>query len=86
MISLEAYRLSIGSFDGTRQLSLKPIYRHLLIGSSISSTGLHRILKPVPFIATALYLCIVLLTSGDIETNPGPVSLHKVIRGTCSGH
>ena len=83
MISLDAYRVSIGNFNGTRQLDLRSIYRHLVLHSCISSKGLSRILKPAPFLfAALLYLSIILTTCGDIETNPGPVNLRKVVRAS----
>ena len=79
MISIDAYRISIGNFNNTRQLDLRSIYRHLNISSSVSSRGLSRILKPCRFLSVALYIGIILVTSGDIETNPGPVNFCKVV-------
>ena len=82
MISIEAYRSSIGNFNGTRQFDLRSIYRDFKVGSSLPSKGLSRLLKPFPFLAAVLFSCIILLQSGDIETNPGPVTIHKVGRAS----
>ena len=79
MISIDAYRISIGNFNSTRQLDLRSIYRHLTLSSSVSSRGLSRILKPSRFLSVALYIGIILVTSGDIETNPGPINLRQVV-------
>lgn len=70
---------SIGNFNHTRQLDLRSIYRHLTISSAFCSRGLSRILKPSRFLSVALYLSIILVTSGDIETNPGPFNLRNVL-------
>ena len=82
MISIEAYRISIGNFNGTRQYDLRSIYRHLIVGTSIRSRGMSRVLKPLPFLAIILFSSIVLLQSGDIETNPGPVNIFKVVKAS----
>ena len=82
MISIEAYRSSIGNFNGTRQYDLRSIYRHLVVNSSISSTGVSRLLKPIPFLTIVLYISILLLRSGDIEQNPGPVTIFKVVKAS----
>ena len=82
MISIEAYRVSIGNFNGTRQFDLRSIYRHLRVNSSNSSKGISRFLKPCPFLALVLLSCIILLQSGDIETNPGPVNIFKVVKAS----
>ena len=82
MISIEAYRISIGNFNGTRQFDLRSIYRHLILNSSISSRSMSRILKPLPFLAIILYASIMLILSGDIESNPGPVTIFKVVKAS----
>jgi len=69
MISIDAYRISIGNFNSTRQLDLRSIFRHLVF----------RILKPAPFLAAALYFSIIPIAYGDIETNSGPVNFRKVV-------
>jgi len=79
MISIDAYRISIGNFNSTRQLDLRSIFRHLVLNLSLSSKGFSRILKPAPFLAAALYFSIILIAYGDIETNPGPVNFRKVV-------
>eukprot|EP00111_Clytia_hemisphaerica_P014655 TCONS_00043195-protein len=79
MISIDAYRISIGNFNYTRQLNLRSIYRDLTITSCASSEGLSRILKPSKFLSVALYIGIILVTCGDIETNPGPINFCKIV-------
>ena len=82
MVSIDAYRASIGNFNYTRQLALRSIYRHLNLSSSSSSTGLSQILKLSRFLGITLYLSILLITCGDVETNPGPFTLSKIISGS----
>ena len=79
MISIDAYRISIGNFNYTRQLDLRSIYCHLTLSSSLTSGGLSQVLKSSRFLAVTLYLGILLITCGDIETNPGPSNFHKVV-------
>ena len=82
MISIEAYRASIGSFDSTRQFNLRAIFSKLILGSHISNRGALRLFKLVPFFAVSVYMFIVLLIAGDVETNPGPI---KIIQGFIKG-
>ena len=79
MISIDAYRISIGKFNGTRQLDLRSIYRHLTLGSSCSSKGLSRILKFSRLLSIALFLSILLVRCGDVETNPGPLNFQSIV-------
>ena len=72
------YRASIGCFDSTRQLNLRAIFSKLILGSHISNRGALRLLKLVPFFAVSVYMFIILLIAGDVETNPGPI---KIIQG-----
>ena len=66
MISIEAYRLVIGSFNNSsRQLNLCSICK----GFSILSSGIIRLFRPIKFIT------IILLNGGDIEPKPVPTFL-----------
>ena len=72
MISLDGYRLSIGSFNNSSlQFNLRTICRGLTIGVHVSSKGVSRLIKPTKFM-TLFVLTAILLACGDIETNPGP--------------
>ena len=82
MISIDAYRLAIGSFNmSSLQLNLHQICRGLIIGCHVSSTGVSNLLKPIRII-TLLLLAVILLQSGDIETNPGPTFSISTIKGS----
>ena len=82
MISIEAYRTSIGNFNYTSQYNLKTIYRNIIIGSHMTSSGLACLLKLASFCSLLLHLVIVLLLSGDVELNPGPCTPTKSIKGS----
>eukprot|EP00111_Clytia_hemisphaerica_P014081 TCONS_00041443-protein len=82
MISTDAYRVSIGNFNNTRQLDLRSIYRHLDIDSSLSSRWFSQFLKASRLVSIALFLSILLISCGDIETNPGPFNCHKVVQAS----
>ena len=82
MISLDAYRLSIGSFNNSSlQLNLRTICRGLKIGISLSSKGVSQLLKPTRFM-TLFVLTAILLTCGDIESNPGPTFSISTLKGS----
>ena len=72
MISLDAYRLSIGSFNSPfLLLNLQTICQGLKIGILVSS----KLLKPTRFITA------ILLTCGDVESNPGPTISISTVKG-----
>ena len=82
MISLDAYRLTIGSFNmSSLQLNLRTTCRGLNIGCHVSSTGLSKFLKLTRFI-TLFLITSFLLQSGDIETNPGPTFSISTVKGS----
>ena len=82
MISLNAYRLTIGSFNNSSlQLNLRTICRGLIIGCRVSSRGVSQLLKPTRFI-TLFIVTTILLASGDIETNPGPIFTISTAKGS----
>ena len=83
MISIDAYRVTIGAFNNSsRQLNLRTICRGLTIGCHISSTGISKLLKPTRFV-TLFILIAILINCGDIETNPGPTFSIKTVHGSC---
>ena len=82
MISLDAYRLSIGSFNNSSlQFNLRTICRGLTIGVHVSSKGVSRLIKPTKFM-TLFVLTAILLACGDIETNPGPTFSISAVKGS----
>ena len=82
MISLDAYRLSIGSFNNSSlQFNLRTICRGLTIGVHVSSKGVSRLIKPTKFM-TLFVLTAILLACGDIETNPGPTFSISTVKGS----
>ena len=81
MISIEAYRLSVGSFNNCKQLNLSTICKAILVGSHSSIRKISGLLRPARFI-TLFFLGMILINSGDIETNPGPSFSIKTIRGS----
>ena len=82
MISIDAYRLTIGNFNNSsKQLNLRTICDGITMGSYVSSSGISDLLKPTRFI-TLFFLSIILLSSGDIETNPGPTFSIKSVQGS----
>ena len=74
MISPQQFRISIGVFNSKSQTALKYLIRHMKLGSTISSQGLKRILKPAPFCFVLSYMILALIIAGDVESNPGPVT------------
>ena len=77
MISLDAYRLSIGSFNSPfLLLNLQTICQGLKIGILVSS----KLLKPTRFM-TLFVLTAILLTCGDVESNPGPTNSISTVKG-----
>ena len=77
MISLDAYRLSIGSFNSPfLLLNLQTICQGLKIGILVSS----KLLKPTRFM-TLFVLTAILLTCGDVESNPGPTISISTVKG-----
>ena len=81
MISIEAYRLSVGSFNNCKQLNLRTICKGILVGSHTSIRKISGLLRPARFI-TLFFLGMILINSGDIETNPGPSFSIKTIQGS----
>ena len=81
MISIEAYRLSVGSFNNCKQLNLSTICKAILVGSHSSIRKISGLLRPARFI-TLFFLGMILINSGNIETNPGPSFSIKTIRGS----
>ena len=88
MISLEAYRLAIGSFHPKVNFRTTFVKRYrtyldsIIAGSTLFSLSL-LFLKLIVFMRPCLIiLSILLLMSGDIESNPGPVEIMKVVQGT----
>ena len=83
MISIDAYRLTIGSFNmsSIKKLNLRTFCRGLTIGCHVSSTGLSKLLKLTRFI-TLFVITAILLQSGDIETNPGPTFSISTVKGS----
>ena len=82
MISLDAYRLSIGCFNNSSlQLNLRTICRGLTIGVHVSSKGVSQLLRPTRFM-TLFVLTGILLTCGDIESNPGPTFSISTVKGS----
>jgi len=90
MISIETYRVSIGCF-ATRIFSrtsfIKRAYRgyynDILLMSRFSS--IFKFLSPdfmrMKLITTIFVAVVILLMSGDIETNPGPYTILKSVQG-----
>ena len=77
MISLDAYRLSIGSFNSPfLLLNVQTICQGLKIGILVSS----KLLKPTRFM-TLFVLTAILLTCGDVESNPGPTISISTVKG-----
>ena len=56
MISIDAYRISIGNFAICSQKGLKSIWKTMKLGSFLESNGLRQLLKPAPFIALFVFL------------------------------
>ena len=56
MISLEAYRSCIGSFAFVPQRNIKSVTKHYVVGTTMSSNGVRRLLKPAPFLALFTFL------------------------------
>ena len=82
MISLDAYRLSIGLFNNSSlQINLRTICRGLTIGLHVSSKGVSQLLKPTRFM-TLFVLTAILLTCVDIESNPGPTFSISTVKGS----
>ena len=82
MISIEAYRLAIGNFNNlSKQLNLRSICNGIRVGSYMTSSGISDLLKPSRFI-TLFFLSIIMLNSGNIETNPGPTFSIKTVQGS----
>ena len=69
MISVEAYRVSVGSFAFTAQRNLKAIAKHLKVDSVFSRNGLSCILKPAPFIALFTFLTFAFPKSYETINN-----------------
>ena len=89
MISLEAYRATIGCFNPMskdRTSFVKRCYRVFLEEIQISRLFPHSmiLLQAIKMIRCHLLfaLIFVLLMSGDIETKPGPVDIQKIVQGT----
>ena len=60
MISIDAYRLTIGSFNYfSLQLNLRTICRGLTVGCHVTSTGVTKLLKP------ARFFCIICFCFND---------------------
>lgn len=74
MISLDAYRISIGNFDRARQYDLRSLYSTSKFGSTSRVTRNGRPRSP-SILALVLLTCIILIQAGDVETNPGPVTI-----------
>ena len=66
MISIEAYRVCIGSFAYVTQINLRSITKRYVVGSDLSSHGLSRLLKPTRFIALFLFLTFAFPESQNI--------------------
>ena len=47
MIAIEAYRVTIGNFNNTAQLSLKPVWKNMVVGSHVSGDSISRVMKSV---------------------------------------
>ena len=78
MISIEAYRLAIGHFNNLfKQLNLRSICNGIRVGSYMSSSGISDLLKPSRFITLFFLISMIMLSFGDIETNPGPTFQSK---------
>ena len=82
MISLETYGAAIGNFNFSAQLSLKSLYADMKVETRMSVTSLLRMFQGASVCSIMLHLCLVLLLSGDIETNPGPVIPSKSVQGS----
>ena len=81
MIPLDAYRISIGNFDRARQYDLRSLYKTSKFGSTsrVSRKGrsCHPSIHPL-----VLLSCFILIQAGDIETNPGTVTINKIVKAT----
>ena len=51
------------------------------LGSTLSSEGFSRLLKPAPFCAILSFVILPLLISGD-ESNLGPITIDKVVKAS----
>lgn len=85
MISLEAYRFAIGCFSQPLKLgrrSYRKVYEdgdHVFcFWSLFAFSTKHTPKYPI----LVLFSLMILLQSGDIETNPGPVNILKSVQGT----
>ena len=63
-------------------LNLLSILSNMKLGSTVSNEGLSRLLKPAPFCFLLSYIFLSLLLAGDVESNPGPVYIDKVIKAS----
>jgi len=88
MITLEAYRLSIGCFSPRVRFPtsfIKRAYRNyyedILLMSRFSSVC--NILKRVNIrLKTIFFFAAIILLCGDVETNPGPFTILKTVQGS----
>ena len=82
MISLDTYRLSIGCFNNSSlQLNLRQICRGLTVGVHVSCKDISQLMKGTRII-TLFVLTGILLTCGDIESNPGPTFSISIVKGS----
>ena len=85
MISLEAYRATIGCFNlavccyfhSRLSANNQGPFKTFRNGVQTANWG-----KLIQCICMFLFLSLVILAAGDIERNPGPFSVCKVVQGT----
>ena len=85
MISLEAYRAAIGCFSTKLNLTVRNrCYRFFLNEGKRFLPHFLILLRTIKTMRCFLMftLMLVLLKAGDIESNPGPVNIQKVVQGT----
>ena len=62
-------------------MNLRTFCRGLTIGAHVSSKGVSQLLKPTRLL-TIFVLFAILLTCGDIESNPGPTFSISTVKGS----
>ena len=86
MISIESYRACIGTFAFTAQRNLRYIAKSLVVGTTLSSYGLSRILKPAPFVALLTFLTFAFPQSYKIvKASPQSQSVLNILSVTKNG-
>jgi len=89
MITLEAYRISIGCFSPRFRSTISWIkrvyrdyYKDILLTNRFSSIASFLKSFSVRLTIVFFFAAIILLVSGDIEINPGPYTIIKSVQGS----